>query len=71
MLRAREALGGVLQFLGKTDWTSFMAGADAGAMPDPAKVSALLVRLEDIMERTLAVHETLADSFINHQFALH
>ena len=71
MLRAREALGGVLQFLGKTDWTSFMAGADAGAMPDPAKLPALLVRLEDIMERTLAVHETLADSFINHQFALH
>ena len=71
MLRAREALGGVLQFLCETDWTSFMAGADAGAMPDPAKLTALLVRLEQIMEHTLAVHETLTDSFINHQFALH
>ena len=47
------------------------AGAEAGAMPDAAKLPVLLLRLEEIMERTLAVHETLTDSFINHQFALH
>jgi hypothetical protein len=34
-------------------------------------MTGLLKRLEEITERTLAVHETLADSFINHQFALH
>jgi uncharacterized alpha-E superfamily protein len=71
MVRAREALGGLLQFLRGIDWTSYMTGADARLMPDPAKMTGLLKRLEEITERTLAVHETLADSFINHQFALH
>ena len=71
MVVARESLGGLLQFLRGIDWTSYMTGADARLMPDPAKMPDLLARLEEITGRTLAVHETLADSFINHQFALH
>jgi uncharacterized alpha-E superfamily protein len=73
LLRTREALAEVLQLLDGTDWSAYLArarGGEAGVMLDPRRALKLPAVLEDIMDRTLAVHQTLTDGFINHQLAL-
>jgi hypothetical protein len=73
VLRTREVLDGVIGFVGGIEWTDFLArGGDgeSGLLPDPQRGGELTALLEQIMERTLAVHNVLTDGFINHQLAL-
>ncbi len=73
VLRTREVLDGVIGFVGGIEWTDFLArGGDgeSGLLPDPQRGGELTALLEQIMERTLAVHDVLTDGFINHQLAL-
>ncbi|MEX1009993.1 MAG: circularly permuted type 2 ATP-grasp protein [Chthoniobacterales bacterium] len=73
VLRTRERMEGVVQFVDGIDWSDFFArgvGDEPGVLPDPRRTGELMDLLEDIMERTLEVHEMLTDGFINHQLAL-
>ena len=73
VVRTRELLEGVVQFVDGIDWAGFFAqGADGepSVLPDPRRTGELTDLLEDIMERTLEVHGILTDGFINHQLAL-
>ena len=73
VLRTRELLEGVLEFVGAIEWTDFLArgaGGEPALWPDPRRAGELTALLEKIMERTLEVHEILTDGFINHQLAL-
>ena len=79
MVRTREALDAVVRLIEGCSWHGYLAaagpggktGEDTGAiLLDPARVPDLIAALDDIMARTLAVHDTLTDGLINHQILL-
>jgi uncharacterized circularly permuted ATP-grasp superfamily protein/uncharacterized alpha-E superfamily protein len=74
-LRARDALAEVLRGVEGAEWESYLCDAAAGeagggVQLDPARTGELTAVLEDIMARTEAVHDVIADGFINHQILL-
>lgn len=77
-LRVRETLGDVLRVVRSCDWAWYLHPDGAvpgegggGVQIDPERTGELVALLEDIMERTHAVHDVITDGFINHQILLH
>lgn len=62
--RTREALAGVLAWSGARDWASYFEPSGT------ERAAGLLEVLEDVMERTHAIHDVIIDGFINHQILL-
>ncbi len=74
-VRTREALGEVIRMVESHEWVSYLAPhtseREAGTvLLDAGRMPALVEFLTDVMRRTLAIHETLTDGFINHQVLL-
>lgn len=59
--RTREGLDSVMALVERMDWSAGLSISTAGA---------LAAGLQEIMDRTLAVHEVITDGFINHQIVL-
>ena len=75
LVRTREALDGVMDLVAGAGWGSYMVapGASAesgGASLDASRIRELVDLLEQIMDRTYAVHDVITDGFINHQILL-
>ena len=77
MIRTRGALDATRQLVAVADWTSYllpatMASGEAGGgvQLDPERLVRLVALLTDISERTYAIHDVIADGFINHQILL-
>ena len=74
--RTREALDGVLGLVAAAAWPSYVLTSGSpgesggGVHLDPARIGHLVEVLEEIMERTYAVHDVITDGFINHQILL-
>lgn len=63
--RARGAIGAVLALIDGADWDEFFAGTALQA----EKLDRCVALLEQINDRTHAVHDVVSDGFINHQLA--
>ena len=66
-----------MELIADADWGSFLKQAAAapgeaggGVQLDPARMEILVQVLDDIMNRTHAVHDVITDGFINHQILL-
>ncbi len=76
VVRTRAALESVLELVEEANWSAYLAapapggGEGAVVLLDAARMPELIVLLGEIMARTLAVHDTLTDGFINHQVLL-
>jgi uncharacterized alpha-E superfamily protein len=74
-VRTRDALGEVIRMVESHEWASYLAPhtseREAGSvLLDSGRMPALVEFLTEVMRRTLAIHETLTDGFINHQVLL-
>ena len=77
MVPTRNALEAIGELVAAADWSSYLlpatttsGEAGGGVQLDPARLGPLVALLTAITERTYAIHEVIADGFINHQILL-
>jgi len=77
MVRTRQALETAMKLVAGADWSSYLlpatrasGEAGGGVQLDPARLGRLVAVLTEISEGTYAIHDVIADGFINHQILL-